>query len=171
MKSSVFRTSTAFWMIGGLLLATLTAIAHHCFYSKIDQRVVQDLQEQEWFIRVGTGLAFSVKTLLAASAGLAYTQLLWCTLKTKPFTLTGLDALFAIVTDVFKFCNWEAWRHSLHLVLIALIIWYVEIDVNLQIQTNSALGSSQLLLYLPQGHSLCNMQNNPKNPSSIYLSL
>lgn len=158
-------------MIGGLILATLTAIAHHCFYSKINQRVVQDLQEQEWFNRIGTGLAFSVKTLLAASAGLAYTQLLWRTLKTKPFTLKGLDTLFAIVNDVFKFWNWEAWRHSLHLVLIALIIWYDEISVNFQMKTKLAIGSSLLLLYLLQGHSLCNRQNNPKIPWWIYPSL
>lgn len=110
-------------MSGGLLLATLTAIAHHCFNSTVNQRVVQDLNEQEWFSRIGTGLAFSVKTLLTASAGLAYTQSLWCTLKTKPFTLKGLDALFAVVNDVSKFCNWEAWRHGLHLVSIAVLIW------------------------------------------------
>lgn len=171
MKSGVFPTSTTFWMIGGLLLATLTAIAHHCFYSTIDQHVVQDLQEQEWFNRIGTGLAFSVKTLLAASAGLAYTQLLWCTLKTKPFTLRGLDALFAILNDVFKFWNWEAWRHSIHLVSIALIIWYDSIDNNLQMKTKSALGPYLLLLYLLQGLSLCNRQNNPRTLSWIYLSL
>lgn len=128
MKHRALITSSSLWMSSGLLLATLTALAHHVFYSKVNQRIVQDLNEQEWFSRIGTGLAFSVKTLLTASAGLAYTQLLWYTLRRNSFTLKGLDALFAVVNDVWKFWNWEVWRYSLALVLVAALIWYVYDD-------------------------------------------
>lgn len=171
MKLSVAPTSTAFWMTGGLLLATLTAVAHHCFYSKVNHRVVHDLNEQEWFSRIGTGLAFSVKTLLAASAGLAYTQLLWCTMKTQPFTLKGLDALFAVVNDAFKFWNWEAWRHGLPLISIALLIWYVDLRTILQAEIDLSSGPSRSSPSLLQEHSLSNRQHSLRSLLWIYLFL
>lgn len=47
MKSSVVRTSTTLWMTGGLLLATLIAIAYLCLYSTVNHHVVQDIDQQE----------------------------------------------------------------------------------------------------------------------------
>lgn len=123
MGVATFLTLVPLLMCSSLLLAIITATAHHIFYFKVNHSVVQSSNEQEWFIRTGTGLAFIVKTLLVASSSLAYTQLLWYTVKTKSFTLSGLDSLFAITHDVWQFFSWEAWRDGFSLISIALLVW------------------------------------------------
>lgn len=125
MRIGSFFTWVPLLMNGGLLLAIGTATAHHIFYSKVNHSIVHSSNEQEWFSRIGTSLAFIVKTLLAAPATLAYTQLLWYMVKTKQFTLSGLDSLFAVTHDVWQLSSFEAWRHGLPLISIALVVWYV----------------------------------------------
>lgn len=125
MKHNTILKPIPFLMTGGLLLASITAIAHHVFNSNVNQRAVQSSAQQEWFSRIGTGLAFLIKTLLTASASLAYTQMLWSTLRTKPFSLSGLDTLFAVTHDALELFNFETWRRGFPLITTALLIWYV----------------------------------------------
>ena len=110
-------------MASGLLLGIALTIGHHVFYASLDKQVILDNDQQQWNTRIGTGLAFLVKTLLTASAGLAYTQLLWHTLKSQPMTLQGVDALFGVVNNAWDFFNWELWRRGPDLAVIAAVLW------------------------------------------------
>ena len=110
-------------MCGGLLLGMSTAIAHHLFYHYLDGRIVQSDNQQQWYLRIGTGLAFLTKTLLTASAGLAYTQILWQTLRLRPISLRGVDSLFGAVTSAWNFTELELWIRGPALAIAALIVW------------------------------------------------
>jgi hypothetical protein len=110
-------------MGGGLLCGILAAIGHHFFYASLDQKVVLDQAQQEWNFRIGTGLAFLVKACLASAVGLAYAQILWRILRSRPLTLRGVDAGFSVVHNLWAFTCTELWARGPILVLCALIIW------------------------------------------------
>jgi hypothetical protein len=110
-------------MCGGILLGTLAAVAHHLFYQSLNGKIVHSDNQQQWFFRIGTGLAFLAKTLLTASAALAYTQILWQTLRLRPISLHGVDSLFGAVTSAWNFTDLELWRSGPTLAIIALIVW------------------------------------------------
>ena len=112
-------------MAGGLILGTLTAVAHHVFATQVNGHAVESNEQQECYIAIVTGLAFLTRAFLSAPAGLAYTQLLWCILRSKSFTLAGVDATFSVVNNPWSFLNWELWSNGLSLVFMATIIWCV----------------------------------------------
>lgn len=118
----------AHWAVPSLMVSCLVcgiafALGHHFFYSSLNAKIVQSNIEQEWNIRIGTGLAFLVKTCLTAAAGFAYTQLLWTTLRSRHATLKGVDAMFSVTTNAWEFLTLELWRKGFGLVLIAGILW------------------------------------------------
>lgn len=110
-------------MAGSLTLGTVTAVGHHIFATKVNGNAVQSSEQQEWYITIVTGLAFLTRAFLTASAGLAYTQLLWYMLRSKTFTLAGVDATFSVVKDLWSFFNWELWSNGLSLVVMAVVVW------------------------------------------------
>jgi len=118
------------WLVPALmgisiLSATLLALAHHLFYTYLDGGIVGSNQQQQWFLRIGTALAFVIKSLMTASVTLAYVQLLWRTLKSATVSINGLDSLFGVIHNPWNFIDWELWMKGPTLVVIALIIWYV----------------------------------------------
>jgi hypothetical protein len=110
-------------MCGGILLGTLVAVTHHFFYQSLNGKIVHSDNQQQWFLRIGTGLAFLAKTFLTASAALGYTQLLWLTLRSSPISLHGVDSLFGAATNAWHFTDWELWRRGPALAIVALIVW------------------------------------------------
>ncbi|KAE9381012.1 hypothetical protein N431DRAFT_363157 [Stipitochalara longipes BDJ] len=114
-------------MCGGILLGILVAIAHHLFYQSLNTKIVHSENQQQWFLRIGTGLAILTKTLLTTSAALAYTQVLWHTLRLRPVSLNNIDSLFSATTNAWHFTNWEFWKRGPALAIIALIIWTLPI--------------------------------------------
>ncbi|KAI1743397.1 hypothetical protein F4680DRAFT_374515 [Xylaria scruposa] len=110
-------------MTGGLLLGALSAVAHHLFYNSPHYSVVASQSHQQWSIRIGTVLAFLVRTCLVASAGLAYTQLLWYTLRSRSVTLGGIDSLFDVTTNLWALASREVWVGGLVIPLTALVLW------------------------------------------------
>lgn len=112
-------------MISCLLCGVAFALGHHFFYASLNSKIVQSNIEQEWNIRIGTGMAFLVKTCLTAAAGFAYTQLLWTTLRSRQATLKGVDAMFSVTTNAWEFLTLELWRKGFGLVLIAGVLWCV----------------------------------------------
>jgi hypothetical protein len=111
-------------MAGGLVLGTIVSLIHHFYYRYLDGRIVENSNQQAWFLRIGTGLAFITKALLTASAAIAYTQLLWRTLRSRPVTLSGIDSLFDVVHSAFSFTDLELWAKGPLLAVVALTIWY-----------------------------------------------
>ncbi|TFB03258.1 hypothetical protein CCMA1212_004255 [Trichoderma ghanense] len=141
-------------MISGLLCGVAFAIGHHFFYASLDSRIVQSNTEQEWNIRIGTGMAFLVKTCMTAAAGFAYTQLLWATLRSRHATLAGVDAMFSVTTSAWDFLNPELWRKGFGLVLVAGILWALPIvavftPAALTVQPSQQLNESTRVERLP----------------------
>lgn len=116
-------TSVHFLMASGLMLGTVTAVGHHVFATQVHGHAVQSSNQQEWYSSIVTGLAFLARAFLTASAGLAYTQLLWYNLRSRTFTLAGVDATFSVVKDLWSFFNWELWSNGLSLVTMAIVVW------------------------------------------------
>jgi hypothetical protein len=50
-------------MFGGILLGTLVAVAHHLFYQSLNGRIVHSDNQQQWFLRIGTGLVLDKNIL------------------------------------------------------------------------------------------------------------
>ncbi|KAL6918538.1 hypothetical protein FSST1_010033 [Fusarium sambucinum] len=110
-------------MAGSLLLGLLLALGHHFYYLYLDGRIVESQSQQQWFLRAGTGLAFLVRAFLSAAVGIAYTQILWRTLRSKPITIRGVNSLFGVVHNVWDFVTWELWTAAPLLAVIAIISW------------------------------------------------
>ncbi|KAL1638906.1 hypothetical protein SLS58_008491 [Diplodia intermedia] len=102
-------------------------IAHHFFYQSLDGAAVESSISQEWAVRIGIGLAFLAKASLAASVGVAFTQRLWVTLRTKPISLRGLDNVFSLAVDPTSFLNGEALTQAKLLCLLAAAMWCIPI--------------------------------------------
>ncbi|PTB48336.1 hypothetical protein M431DRAFT_513743 [Trichoderma harzianum CBS 226.95] len=141
-------------MIGCLLCGIAFALGHHFFYSSLNAKIVQSNIEQEWNIRIGTGMAFLVKTCLTAAAGFAYTQLLWTTLRSRHATLKGVDAMFSVTTNAWEFLTLELWRKGFGLVLIAGILWALPIvavftPAALTVQPSKQLNETKHIKPLP----------------------
>lgn len=101
------------------------AVGHHIFYHSLDGTLVTSTSQQEWTIRIGTGLAFLVKAALAASVGVAFTQYLWTVARTEAMAVGSIDAMFSMTKNPLAFINFEVlWKAKL-LVLLALASWRV----------------------------------------------
>ncbi|KAF4457781.1 hypothetical protein F53441_354 [Fusarium austroafricanum] len=110
-------------MTGSLFLGLGLAIGHHFYYDFLNGRVVESQDQQEWFLRVGTGMAFLARALLSAAVGFAYTQILWRTLRSKSVTVEGINSLFGILTNAWDFTTWELWTAAPALAVVAMIAW------------------------------------------------
>lgn len=110
-------------LTGSLVLGTAAAVGHHFYNSFLDGQIVESQSQQEWYIRIGTGLAYLSRTLLSASVGFTYTQLLWRTLRSRPITVDGVDALFSLVGNIWNFHVWEIWRVGPVLIIVAMVTW------------------------------------------------
>jgi hypothetical protein len=110
-------------MVGWLLLGAAVALGHHFFYSWLDGRLVQSKDEQEWYGRIGTSLAFLTKTLLTAASTIAYAQLLWRTLRSRAVSIRGVDALFGVTSNAWNLASLELWRRGPLPAAVAAILW------------------------------------------------
>ncbi|OBS23159.1 hypothetical protein FPOA_03715 [Fusarium poae] len=110
-------------MTGSLLLGLVLALGHHFYYDHLDGRIVQSQNQQQWFLRLGTGLAFLVRAFLSAAVGIAYTQILWRTLRSKPVTVGGVNSLFGVVHNAWDFVTLELWTAAPALAVVAIIAW------------------------------------------------
>ncbi|KAK2599998.1 hypothetical protein QQS21_005300 [Conoideocrella luteorostrata] len=116
-----------FLMIGGLVCGIALSLGHHFLYNSWDGQIVQSKDQQEWVLRIGTGLAFLIKVFLTSAAGFAYTQFLWHTLKSREVSIEGIDAMFAATNNAGSFFTLELWRKGFPLVLLAGIVWFLPV--------------------------------------------
>ncbi|GKU07092.1 hypothetical protein FLAG1_08861 [Fusarium langsethiae] len=110
-------------MTGSLLLGLVLALGHHFYYHHLDGRIVQSQNQQQWFLRLGTGLAFLVRAFLSAAVGIAYTQILWRTLRSKSVSVGGVNSLFGVVHNAWDFVTLELWTAAPALAVVAIIAW------------------------------------------------
>ncbi|EYB28031.1 hypothetical protein FG05_35257 [Fusarium graminearum] len=114
---------TVILMTGSLLSGLALAVGHHLFYDYLNSRIVQSQNQQEWFLRIGTGMAFLVRTLLSAAIGIAYVQILWRTLRSKSVTINGINSLFGVSHNAWDLTTLELWTAAPALTVVALIAW------------------------------------------------
>jgi hypothetical protein len=75
------------------------------------------------FYSYGNIFAFLAHISLATSVGFAYTQVLWKALKSKEFSIGGIDAVFDARNNILSLVNREMlWKMKVGW-LLALIAW------------------------------------------------
>ncbi|OQE22468.1 hypothetical protein PENSTE_c010G08634 [Penicillium steckii] len=112
-------------MIGLFLCGLSFSVGHHVYYKSLDDTLVKSTEEQTWALRIGTGFAFVVKTLLVAAIGIAAVQQIWATLRRKSVNLRGIDAMFSILNDPLAFFAPDMWLCAKTLTLLAIISWLI----------------------------------------------
>ncbi|KAL4744153.1 hypothetical protein BDV11DRAFT_165839 [Aspergillus similis] len=108
------------WIIGlGL------ALGHHFYYFSLNGTIVPGQTQQEWSLRIGTGLAFLTKTFLTTSVGIACVQNLWWILRMKPVRLSTLDSMWDIRGNIFNFFDPHIWLRGPNVAILGLISWCI----------------------------------------------
>ena len=133
---------TVILMTGSFISGLALAIGHHFFYDYLNDRIVENQNQQEWFLRIGTGMAFLVRALLSTAVGISYTQMLWWTLRSKSITIEGINSLFGVTHTAWDFTTLELWTTAPALAIAAVIawsdiistgyIWYLSANVDIQ---------------------------------------
>lgn len=122
-KSVLF---TVLLLLTTLLLGIGLSFGHDAFYRYLDTREVNDvIISQTWVNRVGTALAFLVKTSLVACVTTAYVQLFWYKARNRSFALAKIDTLFALPADPWSFHDLALLLRVPDLLLLGLAMWYV----------------------------------------------
>jgi hypothetical protein len=67
--------------------------------------------------------------MFAAAVGVAYSQHLWMTVRKKSMTISGLDAMFGAVNDIFAFLTLDFVKQAKLGAFLALLVWYVKISI------------------------------------------
>ncbi|KAL4925510.1 uncharacterized protein BDV17DRAFT_183888 [Aspergillus undulatus] len=108
------------WIIGlGL------AIGHHFYYFSLDGTIVPGQSQQEWSLRVGTGMAFLTKTFLTTAVGIALVQNLWWILRLRPVRLSTLDSMWDVRGNIFSFLDLHIWLRGPNVAVLGLISWCI----------------------------------------------
>jgi hypothetical protein len=111
------------WLIGVGL-----AIGHHFYYYSLNGTIVPGQSQQEWSLRIGTGLAFLTKTFLTTAVGIACVQNLWWILRLKPVRLSTLDSMWDIRGSIFNFFDPFLWVRGPNVAILGLISWHVQLQ-------------------------------------------
>jgi hypothetical protein len=117
----------AAWIIGiGLVCG------HHFFNLRLDGKDVLttnieshgllkfDVSIQGINTSVGTALAFLVKTCFALAASIAYTQIIWHSIKRRKVRLGVVDSAYNAPNNVTAFINFRLWWNLPLVTLLAL---------------------------------------------------
>jgi hypothetical protein len=111
-------------MIAYLVFGLSTAVCHHMFYFSLHHRAIYEDGRQQWPIRIGSGLTFLTIAVFNMTVGAAYTQHVWTELRSKSYSLSGIDQLFALTTDATGLFSKEILSRARSAAALALIIWY-----------------------------------------------
>ncbi|CAG7956978.1 unnamed protein product [Penicillium salamii] len=112
-------------MVGLFLCGLALSVGHHIYYKSYDNTLVESATQQTWTIRIGTGFAFLVKTLLVAAIGIAAVQQMWATLRKKSVNIRGIDAIFSVLSDPLAFLVPDMWICAKTLTLLAIVSWLI----------------------------------------------
>ena len=117
-----------------LVLGIALAAGHHFFYAALHNRPIPTddisnvfkfrFSRQQYNIAVGNTFAFLVKSCLSVSVGFAYLQLFWQSILRRHHTVSAIDTLFSILSDLTAFASIQVWWRHPVLLLLALTVWY-----------------------------------------------
>jgi hypothetical protein len=115
-------------IISLLMIGLGSGVCHHLFYAHLDGGSAEDAINQQLATRIGTALAFLVKTTLVAAIGVSRKQLIWYALRRRPITLAGIDGLFGVSSDSTQFANLDMiWNAPLSS-LMAIVMWTIPLS-------------------------------------------
>lgn len=117
-------------MVASLLCGILLAIGHHLFYNSLNgkpvgapEHVLRGVTRQQLNLTLGTLFSFLVRAFLAAAVTIAYTQVVWRAVKERSTTLSTIDTIFHVATNIWSFLSLSVWWKYPVLLLLALTIW------------------------------------------------
>lgn len=100
------------------------AVAHQVYYRRLDRKTITEVSvSQTWNLRIGSVLAFLVKTSWTMAVLVAHTQQVWVTMDRKSLSLNTVDAMFGAVTDFTRFSHWQMLRRAKVATLLAVVAW------------------------------------------------
>ena len=102
-------------------------MGHHIYYSKLNNTLIQSASQQSWALRIGTGLAFAIKTGLTVVVRIAGTQQLWLTLQRKAVRINDIDCLFIPMSNPTTLFRPGVLAHTKTLCMFVLVSCYVYI--------------------------------------------
>jgi len=103
-----------------LFLGIIGAVSHHAFYASLHGREATD---QLRMLRYGAVLSFLTKACLSGAVLLAFRQRVWATLRSKLFSVSGIDLLFAASEDATALFSLEIYRKAKLAMSLAVFIW------------------------------------------------
>jgi hypothetical protein len=115
--------TTGALLAGSFMLGIIVIAIHDQIYAQYADNYVDSLSQQEWLGRVGTALAFLVRTLFSIAAGTACIQRLWWTLRNKAISIKTIDSSLSIVQNPFDLINYRLFSEVPLIVLLAAISW------------------------------------------------
>ena len=82
-----------------------------------------DGSEQQWPIRIGSGLATLVMALVKLAIGAGMTQQMWSNFRRKAYTLDEIDKVFSLPNGVTGIFSLDVLDQAKIVALMAVILW------------------------------------------------
>ncbi|KAF3283571.1 hypothetical protein TWF132_010020 [Orbilia oligospora] len=115
---------TVLSMFGSLVAGVAVAVGHHFFYLSHDGHIVGTSTDQEWVLRIGTGLTFLVRFFYSFSLGMVLVQLFWGSFQNTLGTTMGTaDRAFEIRTSPAALFDLSFWAFSPLMVFHGIAYW------------------------------------------------
>lgn len=117
------RWRKIWYMAGSLAVGIVLAVGHDIFYRYLAGRRVDAILSQTWVTNIGTAFAFLFRMFLVISAGIAFVQLQWKTMKSQSFEVEEVDNMSGMLEDIFSLLYARLWWKVPTLTIIAAISW------------------------------------------------
>ncbi|KAK6510469.1 hypothetical protein TWF506_009575 [Arthrobotrys conoides] len=115
---------TVLSMLGSLVAGVAVAVGHHFFYLSHDGHIVGTSADQEWVLRIGTGLTFLVRFFYSFSLGIVLVQVFWGSFQNTLGTTMGTaDRAFEIRTNPAALFDLGFWAFSPMMVFHGIVYW------------------------------------------------
>jgi hypothetical protein len=139
------RPDSRYWvtptlMIGSFVVGIILAVAHHVYYTTLNNTRVGSAARQQWpiryvceylllshakYLRFGTAFAFLFKTCLANATGIAYIQWVWRRCRQRAIRIDAIDNAFAADRNIFTLLD-PAFVSKFPLAAgLMMILWYL----------------------------------------------
>ncbi|KAK6353856.1 hypothetical protein TWF730_008278 [Orbilia blumenaviensis] len=111
-------------MFGSFVAGVAVAAGHHFFYLSHEGQLVGTSTDQEWVLRISTGLTFLVRFLYSFSLGIVLVQLFWGRFQSVVGTTMGTaDRVFEIRTSPAALFDLGFWAFSPIMAFHGIIYW------------------------------------------------
>lgn len=85
--------------------------------------MVHSYDQQAWPLRIGTALAFFVKSGLVSVVGIVGVQRTWLTLRKKAMFVAAIDSMFAVLNHPTSLFNADMICHAKTVLVFAFVSW------------------------------------------------